>query len=257
MTHDLILFLAGIIVGVMNALAGGGMLVGFPMMLATGMPPLIANATANLAILPGNIGAAYAYRRYLKKVPRSYLLLLFPVAIGSAAGALLLRHTSFSSFNSLIPWLILFAVLLFIFQPFLYKVLQNHLKHKKKSKKSNKTLILIGIAIIPLSVYGGYFGAGLGFVMLAFLGFTSLHNHIHRANALKCCMTVCVAAVSLACLLSSHLIHWQAGLVMASGNLIGGVGGASISQKVSSHSLRITVIIIGVCTATYLFFRSY
>jgi len=257
MIHDLILFFAGIIVGVMNALAGGGMLVGFPLMLATGMPPLIANATANLAILPGNIGAVFSYRRYLKKVPRSYLLLLFPVAVGAATGALLLRHTSFSSFNTLIPWLILFAVLLFIFQPFLYNVIQGHLKRRKKSKKSSKQLVLIGIAIIPLSVYGGYFGAGLGFVMLAFLGFTSLHNHIHRANALKCCMTVCVSAVSLLCLLSSHLINWHSGLVMAGGNLIGGLSGAYLSKKVSSHSLRISVIIIGVCTATYLFFRSY
>jgi hypothetical protein len=136
-------------------------------------------------------------------------------------------------------------------------VIQGHLKRRKKSKKSSKQLVLIGIAIIPLSVYGGYFGAGLGFVMLAFLGFTSLHNHIHRANALKCCMTVCVSAVSLLCLLSSHLINWHSGLVMAGGNLIGGLSGAYLSKKVSSHSLRISVIIIGVCTATYLFFRSY
>jgi uncharacterized membrane protein YfcA len=257
MIHDLILFFAGILVGVMNALAGGGMLIGFPLMLAIGISPLVANATANLSVLPGNMGAVFSYRRYLKKVPRSYLLLLIPVALGSAGGAILLRHTSFQSFNTYIPWLILFAVLLFIFQPFLYNKLQSHLKTKKKTKKSRRSLLIIGIAIIPLSIYGGYFGAGLGFVMLAFLGFTGLHNHIHRANALKCCMTVCVSAVSLVCLFSSHLIDWHAGIVMASGNLIGGLSGAYLSKRVSSHSLRIAVIIIGVCTATYLFFRRY
>jgi uncharacterized membrane protein YfcA len=256
MLHDLILLVAGFIVGVLNAIAGGGILIGFPLMLAAGLSPLTANATANLGILPGNIGAAFSYRRYLKRVPKQYLLFLIPGAIGAFFGALILRHTSFSDFNSFIPWLIIFAVGLFAFQPYLYRLLQTHLNAKKKSKHS-KNLWIVGLAILPLSIYGGYFGAGLGFVMLAFLGFTKLHDHIHRMNALKCCMTICISAMSLIVLANSHLIHWQAGLIMASGNLVGGLSGAHYIQKISSHSIRVIVIVIGVATATYLFFRSY
>src|SRR5487761_1839802 len=194
MLHDLILFIAGIIVGIMNAIAGGGMLIGFPITLALGIPALVANVTSNLVVLPGNISATYSYRRYLRKVPRQYLLLLIPASIGAAFGAILLKHTSFSSFNHVIPWLILFAVILFTFQPFLYKLVNNHLHGSKRSRSSNKPLIIVGVAILPLSVYGGYFGAGLGFIMLAFLGFTRLHDHIHRINALKTTITVCIAS---------------------------------------------------------------
>jgi uncharacterized membrane protein YfcA len=256
MLHDLILLFGGLIVGMMNAIAGGGNLIGFPLMLAVGMSPLVANATSNLSVLPGNIGASFSYRRYLKRVPKQYLLMLVPGAIGAAIGAFILRRTSFSDFNSFVPYLIVFAVALFAFQPFLYKLLQTHLNAKKKSKHS-KNILIISLALIPLSIYGGYFGAGFGFIMLAFLGFTKLHDHIHRTNALKCCMTVCISLVSLIVLANSHLINWHYGEIMAVGNLFGGLAGAKLTQKVSSHNLRVVVIIIGVCTAGYLLVRSY
>lgn len=257
MVHDLILFLAGIMVGGMNAIAGGGMLIGFPIMLALGYRPLIANATANMAVLPGNIGATYSYRKYLKRVPRQYLFLLIPAFIGAAIGATLLRHTSFKDFNSFIPALVLFAVVLFTFQPVLYNQIQRHLSSSKHSRKSIKPLASVGLAVLPLSIYGGYFGAGFGFVMLAFLGFTRLHDHIHRMNALKCSVTICISAVSIICLYSSHLINWRVGFIMGAGNLLGGIGGASLTQRISSHALRIVVICIGIGTAAFLGLRSY
>lgn len=257
MLHDIILFLSGIVVGVMNAIAGGGMLIGFPILLALGLPALTANATANIVVLPGNLSAAYGYRKFLRRVPKMYLLLLVPAILGSAFGAILLRHTSFTSFEHYIPWLILFAAVLFTFQPFLYKQLHTHLHGSKKKKKSMKPLIIVGIAALPLAVYGGYFGAGFGFIMLAFLGFTGLHDHIHRMNALKNVITVFIAATSIACLYSAHLIDWKHGLIMGAGNMLGGYYGAVGTQKVSSHILRIIVIVIGVSTAVYLGFRSY
>ncbi len=118
MLQELILFLVGIIVGIMNAIAGGGLLLGFPVLLATGMPALVANATGNFVVLPGLITSAFGYRKYLRKVPPQYLLLAIPCAIGTATGAIILRHTSFDNFQNLVPGLILFAVVLFIFQPF-------------------------------------------------------------------------------------------------------------------------------------------
>src|SRR5580658_9990710 len=124
---ELILFAVGIIVGNMNSIAGGGMLLGFPVMLAAGMTPLVANVTGNLVILPGQLSSAFGYRAYLRKLPRRYLILLIPCLIGGAIGALVLRHTSSTEFSHLVPGLILFAVLLFAFQPLIHFHLHRHM----------------------------------------------------------------------------------------------------------------------------------
>lgn len=257
MHQDILLFVVGGVVGAMNAIAGGGMLIGFPVMLALGIPPLIANATTNIVVLPGNISAAFAYRKYLKRVPPQYLLLLIPVAVGAAVGATALRNTSSDGFEQLAPWLILFAVILFAFQPFLHLQIHRHLHGPKRRKQSMKPLIFTGLAIIPVAMYGGFFGAGFGFIMLAFLGFTKLHDHLHRINALKSLMTICISTVALFCLLGANLIDWRHGLIMAGGNLIGGYVAAIGTQKVSSHVIRIIVIVIGLTSAIYLAISTY
>lgn len=257
MLKDTILFMVGIVVGGMNAVAGGGMLLGFPVLLATGMSPLVANATTYLIVQPGNIAAAFGYRKYLKRVPRSYLLLLIPAVFGGAIGTFLLRHTPPGNFAKCVPLLILFAVILFAFQPFLYKYLHDHLHGSAKMRQRLRPIVVVGLAMIPLSIYGGYFGAGFGFIMLSFLGFTRLHDHIHRMNALKNVSVIFLAATSLTCLAGSHLIDWRHGLVMASGNLMGGYVGSVGAQKVSSHALRIFIIAVGIIAVVYLGLRSY
>ncbi|HSX47300.1 MAG TPA: sulfite exporter TauE/SafE family protein, partial [Patescibacteria group bacterium] len=236
MLHDIILFFAGILVGSVNAVAGGGMLIGFPILLALGMPALIANATGNLVVLPGNISATFGYRKYLNRVPKTYLVLLIPAIIGSALGALVLRHTSSTKFTQIIPGLIIFAAILFAFQPYLYRKIHKHIHSVKGRKMSFKTITFISFAILPVCFYGGYFGPGFGFIMLAFLGFTGLHNHIHRMNTLKCIIGICIASTSLIVLYSSHLINWRQGLIMGTGNLFGGYYGALGIQKVSTHT---------------------
>ncbi len=254
---DIILFLAGILVGGINAIAGGGMLIGFPILLATGIPPLMASATTGVIVLPGNIAAAVGYRYYLRKVPRSYLLLIIPVIIGAATGTILLRHTSHETFAKYIPILILLAVIIFAFQPFLNKYVHGNVHGPLKVRRRIWPIILTGIAIFPLAVYGGYFGAGFGFIMLSFFGFTGLRDHLHRMNALKTVMTTCVAATALVVLVGSGLIDWQHGIVMAAGNLIGGYYGATATQKVSLPAIRIAILIIGCVTTIYLGLRSY
>lgn len=256
MLQDIILFSVGIVVGIMNGIAGGGMLIGFPVLLATGIPPLVANATSNIIILPGQITSAFGYRKYLRQIPKAYLFLVIPCAIGGAIGAITLRHTSSSSFQKLVPGLIVFAVVLFIFQPFLQRRIHRHINGPKKHRSSLKPLIPTVLAMIPLSIYGGYFGVGFGFIMLALLGFTKIHE-IHQMNGLKNLMAICIAIVSIVCLFSSHLIDWLHGLFMATGSGIGGYVGAVGSQRYSSHAVRIVVIIIGITTASYLVFRSY
>lgn len=253
MLKEILLFVVGIVVGGMNAIAGGGFLLGFPVLIAAGLSPLVANMTGNVIILPGQLTSAFGYRRYLKTLRARYLILLIPCLIGGAAGALVLRNTSSSRFQEMVPWLILLAVLLFALQPFLHQHLRRHIS---KRSRNMRTLLIISVALLPTAFYGGYFGAGFGFIMLAFLSFTSLHD-MHRINGLKNLAGVTIASVSLLCLYSAHRIDWPHGLAMAAGNAIGGYTGARLSQRVSSHAIRIAVIIIGFSAATYLALKAY
>ncbi|HUP26049.1 MAG TPA: sulfite exporter TauE/SafE family protein, partial [Candidatus Limnocylindrales bacterium] len=253
--QELILFSVGIVVGGMNAIAGGGMLIGFPVLLWAGLPPIVANATGHITVLPGALSSVFGYRKFLRKVPKFYLLLAIPCAIGAAMGALILRQTSFDNFQQLVPWLILFAVVLFAFQPLLHLHLHRHI-HTHRKKRSRYALLIISLAILPMAVYGGYFGAGFGFIMLAFLGFTSLHD-VHKMNAIKSLAVTIITLVSIICLLGSGLIEWKAGLTMAAGNLIGGYYGAVLAQKVSTHTVRMVVVAIGLSTAAYLALQQY
>lgn len=253
MTHELALFLAGLIVGAMNAVAGGGLLVGFPVFLAVGLTPISANITGHLAVLPGNLSATYGYRKYLRKVPRKYLYLVIPNIVGAAIGAMLLRNTSPAKFEEIIPLLVLFAVGVFAFQPYMHFHLH---KHISKRMRTITPLILIGLALFPLSIYGGYFGAGYGFIMLAFLGFTKLHE-VHQMNGIKNISALCISITSLLVLSSTGLINWKYGLIMAAGATIGSYYGAILSAKVSSHTLRIVIVLIGLTTAGFLAYRTY
>ena len=253
---ELLLFICGIAVGGMNAIAGGGMLLGFPALLFAGLPAIVANATTGLIVLPGQISAVYGYRAYLAKIPRRYLLLIIPTTLGAVIGATLLRHTSHEHFDRLVPLLILGAVVLFIFQPFLHQHTNRHIHGSKRHRDRWQPLLLLALAFVPISIYGGFFGAGFGFLMLAFLGFTPVHE-IHRINALKNLLAIGIASGSLITLAGSHLIDWHHGAFMSAGCLIGGYVGARLAQRVPSHAVRITVIIIGLSAAAYLGFRTY
>jgi uncharacterized membrane protein YfcA len=245
--------LIGFIVGAMNAIAGGGMLVGFPALIALGTPALTANAVGYVAAFPGQVSSAYGYRKYLRKVPRKYLWLLLPTVLGAAIGSLALRYTSPKDFSHLIPVLVLFGVLLFAVQPLLHLHLHRHIKGKAKSKLP---LIILSLAILPLSIYGGYFGAGYGLIMLAFLGFTNLHD-AHLMNAMKNVAAIFLSGTVVICLYGSSLIDWHIGILAAIGSLIGGYAGARGAQRVSSHFLRLAIITIGLCAVAYLFAIEY
>ncbi len=253
MLQDILLLFAGFVVGSMNAIAGGGMLIGFPVLLAYGLSALTANATGPLIVLPGQITSAYGYREYLRKTPRKYAWLLIPLLVGTLIGAVALRHTSGDRFEELVPWLIYFAVGLFAFQPFLHNYLH---KHMRTRSKRIKPLFLIGLGLLPVGLYGGYFGPGLGFLMLAFLGFTRIHD-AHQMNAMKNVAATFMCIVSIIILSHGSFIDWHSGLIMAVGSAVGGYAGARFAQKISNHSIRVAIISIGVATATYLAFRNY
>jgi uncharacterized membrane protein YfcA len=253
MEKGIVLLLAGFVVGVMNAIAGGGMLVGFPVLVALGIPPLVANATGSIITAPGQLASAIGYWRYLRKIPLRYAWLLIPVVLGAASGATALRYTPAGDFARIVPALVLFGVILFAFQPLMHFHLHKHLQGRYKTIFP---LLILGLAILPLGFYGGYFGAGYGFMMLAFLGFTSLRD-THMMNAMKNVSAIFLSTTTIICLLCTHLIDWRTGSIMAVGTVTGGFIGARSAQKVSSHWLRIGIIIIGLLAVAYLGFHEY
>lgn len=253
MNQEILLFIAGIIVGGMNAIAGGGMLFGFPIMLASGMPAIAANATSHVALIPGQIGALISYRKYLKKVSPIYLALVIPLILGAGVGAHFLTKTHADDFERLIPILLAFAVGLFALQPFLHKHFHAHLKSKNKNLAG---LGLMGLIAFPLAIYGGYFGVGFGFVLLAFLGFSKIHD-IHKINAIKNVGTFVIAITTTMVLFGSGLIDWRSGLFMATGCGIGGFYGGHLAQRFSSHAIRLFIIAVGVLSVIFLFLKNY
>lgn len=253
MEKDIIFLLVGCIVGAMNAIAGGGMLIGFPVLVALGVPPLVANATGGVITAPGQLSSAIGYWRYLRKVPLRYAWLLIPVVIGAFCGATFLRNTPAHEFARIVPALVLFGVALFAFQPLMHFHLHKHLQGRYRTALP---LVILAIAILPLGFYGGYFGAGYGFIMLAFLGFTSLHD-AHMINAMKNVSAIFLSTTTVICLLCTHLINWRIGLVMGAGATIGGYIGARSAQKASSHWLRVGIICIGLLAVVYLGFQEY
>lgn len=253
MEKDIIILLVGIVVGAMNAIAGGGMLIGFPVLLSLGVPPLVANVTANIITPPGQLAAVFAYRNFLRKVPRRYILILPFVAVGALAGALTLRAMPSNDFAKMVPLLILFGVALFAFQPSLHFHLHSHLHGRRKNLLP---ILLIGVALLPITFYGGFFGAGYGFIMLAFLGLGKIHE-VHMLAAMKNVSAILVSLISIAVLYSTGLVDWHIGIVMAVGTTIGGYLGARAAKRVSSYWLRIAVIIIGLAAATHLALKNY
>lgn len=250
---ELLVFFTGIIVGAMNAIAGGGLLIGFPVLVAAGVPPIVANATSHITVIPGQIASTIAYKKYLKRISPRYLLVLATCFVGGFIGSTLLRYTPVDKFKEAVPLLILFAVLLFAFQPFIQKHIHYHLKGRRKQLRS---IALLSIGLLPAAIYGGYFGAGFGFIMLAFLSFSRLHD-IHRMNAIKGLAGLSVASASTVALLGSGLINWHLGIFMALGNVIGGYYGAHISQRFTTHAIRVFITVIGVLAAIYLAYWAY
>lgn len=253
METDILLLLVGIVIGAMNAIAGGGMLVGLPVMIALGIPPITASATGALITSPGQVASAIGYKKYLRRVPIRYAWLLVPIVIGAAAGSLTLRSTPAEYFAELVPILVLLGVGLFAFQPLMHFHLRRDLSGRTKSKWP---MILLGIALLPVSFYGGYFGAGFGFLMLAFLSFTNVHD-THMMNAMKNISAVFLAVTSIIFLSGTSLIDWRIGALMAVGAVIGGYGGARFALRISSHVLRAGIIFVGLGAVAYLAYWTY
>lgn len=238
---------AGVTTGAINAVAGGGSLVSFPALIATGLSPLSANVSNLIATLPGYLSSAAASREELAGQRARVRLLAGASAVGAAIGTTLLLVGPADTFKKLAPWLILMACALLAAQPFVARYVARSPAHHTAPRR---LVVSVGIA----SVYGGYFGAGLGIILLAALGLT-LEEPLQRLNALKQVLSLTVAVVSAVAVALFGPVSWLSALVVGAGTLVGGRLGVGVARKLPDQVLRGAVIALGVTVAVVLLLR--
>ncbi len=250
--HELIAFAAAFVAGAINSVAGGGTLVSFPALIWLGLPSTIANATSTVAIWPGSLGGVFGFRENLRGTPARMYTLIVPSLIGGISGAMLLRMTPTSVFDRLVPLLILFATLLFMAQD----AVQRLLKIGAGTGNAHSNAWLFGALAFQLvvGVYGGYFGAGLGIMMLAALSIIGLTD-IHQMNGLKNLLALCINGVAAIYFVSKGMVYWPDVIVMAIGAIAGGIGGAGLARRVGRVTVRRTVVAVGLFMAAKLMLK--
>lgn len=240
--HVLLLVLGGVGAGFFNGVAGGGSLISFPLLLALGYPALTANVTNTVGIWPGYAGGAAGFRKEISG-QRDRLLQLVPVAVlGAIAGAILLLTTSSSVFRSLVPWLVLGSSILFAAQPLLRRALGGSDHAPPRTRP-----VLLTAGTFLASVYGGYFGAGLGVMLLAILGL-ALPDSIVRTSGLRTALSILVNGIAAVVFLIHGGLAWEAVGLLAAGSLVGGWFGARVALSIPATALRIVVVAVGLAT---------
>lgn len=249
--QGVLIFGAAAVGSAINSVAGGGTLITFPTLIAVGLNPLRANATSTAAIWPGALAGTWGYRRELRKVEKRFLWLLIPGLVGSIIGATLLKLTPPSTFAAIVPYLILFATVLFM----LNEPVQRWLRapHKEHVITTNWMIFAGGLQFIT-GLYGGYFGAGIGIMMLATLGLIGMTD-IYEMQGLKSFLGTIINLTAAIYFMFSGLVHWPEAIVMTLGSIAGGYGGADVARRVGAKLVRRAVILIGFALAISLFFR--
>jgi uncharacterized protein len=244
--HVVLIIVAGFAAGVFNGVAGGGSLISFPVLLGLGFPALTANITNTVGIWPGYLGGAAGFRHEISD-QWGRLSRLSPVAVsGAVVGAILLLTTSSADFTRIAPWLVLGASLLFGAQPLLRRALQG-----SGSAASAAHPVLLAGGIFAASVYGGYFGAGMGVMLLAILGLC-LPDSITRSSGLRTLLSILVNGVAAVVFLIHGGLVWEAVGLLALGGSIGGWVGARVAVSIPANALRAVVVVVGVGTAVKL-----
>ena len=237
---------AGFLAGALNAAAGGGSLISFPALIAVGYPPLTANVTNNIAVAPGYVTGATGYRRELRGQGHRILPLTVASAIGSLVGVGLILISSQSAFESIVPFLVLAACVLLALQPAITRRLEEHSGDRDRPGSG----VLTGQALA--AVYGGYFSAALGVVVLAVLGL-AFDDTLQRLNALKALLQLIIGAVSAVGFALVTPVAWTAVAVVAPASVVGGEVGARLARRVSDRALRVGIVTYGVACAVWLF----
>ena len=250
----IILLSAGVIAGVLNAVAGGGSFISFPLMMFTGVPPVEANASNTVALWPGLATSVASYSRHLRAPRRLLLPLVATSVLGGLAGALLLVKTPQRTFLHLIPWLLLGATALFIFGNRLRTMVAK--TEASSTLEDNSWLAITLACLLQLAVgtYGGYFGAGIGFVMLGMMTLLGMRD-INAMNALRITLGTVINGVAVVTFIVSGAVFWGQCVVMMAGALLGGWFGAQYAQKADPKKVRWFIIVLGLGLSAYFFIK--
>ncbi len=251
------LFIAAILAGALNSVAGGGSFITFPMLVLTGVPEINANVTNTVALWPGSLASVGAYRNELNTHRRILVMLGTVSLIGGILGAVLLLNTPQATFKAMVPFLLLFATLLFTFGSTVTKRLRvrpGSLRDDQQKADVPAWGTLAGIAAIQFgtSIYGGFFGGGIGIVMLATLSLMGMEN-IHEMNALKTLLAVLINGVAVVIFAFNGAVYWPQGILMVVGAIIGGYGGAYYARRLDPRVVRRFVIVVGFTMTAYFF----
>jgi len=248
----LIAALAAFAAGAVNALAGGGTLITFPALTALGLPAVTANITSTVSLFPGYFGATWAQRKDLKGQANRLRFLLPAAALGGLIGGVLLLQSGEKVFKQLVPFLILFAsLLLALAEPLRKRLVKQHPRTKRLSMPN----FLIAVPAIALAaVYGGYFGAGLSVIVLAFLALL-FEDSLTRLNALKQAIAFATNTAAATLFLFSGQVNWSVAAVMAISALLGGVAGGKLAGRVNPTVLRWLVVGIGLIVSVIFFIQ--
>ncbi len=252
-TQIILLLGAGFIGASLNAIVGGGAFVAFPALIFLGVPPIQANATMTVSLWPGTITSLWLQRKNLALYPK-YLKIFIPLSLlGGGIGSIILINMSNESLNIIVPYILLLATMLFTFRKEFVDFITKLPIHPKK--KALFFWLFLITAHLTISTYGGFFGAGMGIMLMAFLGLIGITN-IHEANAVRNCATACINSVATFIFIISNNIIWHDMIFMTIGAILGGYVCASYAKNIPLNHLR-KIVIITAWVITILFFLKY
>lgn len=247
MTAYLLLIAAAFAAGAINSVAGGGSFLTFPSLVFAGVPAVVANASSTVALVPGSMAAVLGYREDIRRLADKRLKTWFIICIaGGAIGAALLLFTSDTTFRRVAPWLLLFATLLFAFGNQVSLALRGRLH-------SSQTLMFV--LLFPIAVYGGYFGGGIGIMILAAFRLYGLTD-IHGMNGIKAILGGSLNGIAALIFICAHQVDWRPTLVMMAAAIVGGYAGPVFARRIDPSIIRAIVIVVGALMTAYFFYIS-
>ena len=248
---------AAFLAGGINSVAGGGTLITFPALLGLGLAAIAANATSTVAIWPGSLGSIWGFRREIASISPRMLLLAIPAVAGGLLGALLLRKTPAALFAHLVPFLILFATVLFTVQAPIQRRLRLQQTHEHPhAPRSRAWVVTATAAQFLVGVYGGYFGAGMSIMMLTLLAMIGMDD-ILKMSAMTSYLSLCTNGVASIFFAASHMVVWPYVFAMMAAALIGGYGAAGVARRVGRVAVRRFVIAVGFTISVILFVKIF
>jgi hypothetical protein len=249
--QPLVALVAALAAGVANAIAGGGTIISFPVLIWIGLPPVVANATNSVGLWTGSMGGAWSYRDRLRTLERRWVWMALPALLGGGVGAWLLINLPPSWFGSIAPLMVIGASLLVAVEPLIRKRI---LSLWSVGGSAGRAGAVVGVLLV--SVYGGYFGAGIGIMMLVSLALLGLDN-LHQANALKNLLVVGIKGVAVAYFVALGVLVWPIALIMIVGSTIGGWAGGFLVREVEPETLRWIIVGVGVGMGIVMVVRTY